>query len=1338
MGSNDVQIQIIGKDMATAAFNKVNNSAQEAAKSMESFANQSSMLNSVLSNAAGYSLAIMGINGIGDALQNSIGAAEEFYKTMETGSISMAGTLISMTTLNGQTLSWGQALSMSKDLMIQLSDAAIKTGSSSKEISDVFRAMLPASLNAKMTISQTLELASTLTTVGKAMGLQKTTLMRDISDLITGKNIQRTKLGSLLGISNKDIEDARSSVGGLYQFLSDRLKGEIEANNNYLNSLEGRINHFKESIARVGGMGLSPIFAAATKELSTLADEFVKIDEKSGKVIINPEIVTDLQEASQTAIIFGQQIGEIGKDVSVVAVPAVKLLGSGLKFAAENAELVTGAIAGWMIIGKARTIYTDIQAVTAGATTAQTVLGKAILTTETQYAQETAAAIKAAEAQKAVTVAAAEQEIQAKLAGATMETAATAAVMGQTELANAIRKAVIAQEEQTAISSRTSEIVTAMNIAIRDGQLSIAAAIAETNLSIEEQSQFVTIMGERYVTACEMAKMGQLELAQSILSTEIALAEEGTTASLTGAKTVAAATEGKAAQGVLTESIIATTGATVASGEAAVATSTATTAGLTTAATAAGKFKSVLWTLVGGWLGVAVAAGIALKAAWDYYDTIDKIKSYDKNSEVYYKNGKYYKRVEDKATDTPIKSAQFFQDFNSGNLEKANADMQYGYAGIGYHLQELSPEEYKAQYSYDEKQKKRREMQEAFENGDYSALLDTGNATNQVQQMEDALQNKYDTTEVGKKKTKKAKIPQTLHYSLLDNPNLQPYANEIEYAANTYGIDPNFLASIILTESNGDPNATSGAGAMGLGQLMPGTAAEMGVKNPYDPDENIMGSAQYAAGLYKTYGDYSLAAAGYNAGGQAVKKYGGIPPYEETQKYVKKVMGLYDSSNTYWSNDTEKSVEKEKQKRLQELKKANEQARKLADSMQGTINEDSATTYSSGMAKIMTDVANKDAEIAKLQVAGVNIEGLKTELDKYDEVLKKKLTDKWKLAWTEVKEDTSNTWAQVFDDYTAEANSEYNITVTKLKEERKEKLKSIAQSKSDYTAQLAIDDWYNAKVSQAAKKRNQEIEKSHREMINNLSDNGDYGSVIDNLNNNPQGEIKDLNKDGQKQLASEYVKIWDAAHSSIYADIATATDSFYSGMTDDISSFLSGTESAEKAVLNFGKTVENTMAKLLAQNISSKIAGGWLNTLFGGGSSSSSSGYLTNLSNYGISGLDYGDSSSYTFSNIPMFADGAKITGPTLGIIGEGKSDEVILPLDKHTFEKTGLIDKDSKNITLNQNSTPVTVNVVNRTGTQAAVTQNSSFDGQRYIVDVFMDAYSKNMNGVRTMMGAK
>lgn len=117
-----------------------------------------------------------------------------------------------------------------------------------------------------------------------------------------------------------------------------------------------------------------------------------------------------------------------------------------------------------------------------------------------------------------------------------------------------------------------------------------------------------------------------------------------------------------------------------------------------------------------------------------------------------------------------------------------------------------------------------------------------------------------------------------------------------QQAADTYGVDVKLLKCIAYAESNFRTNVTSGSGAMGVMQLMPKTAEGLGVRDAYDPQQNIMGGAKYISiQLERFDGNIEYALAAYNAGPNRVEEYGGIPPYEETQNYVKKIMNIYNS-----------------------------------------------------------------------------------------------------------------------------------------------------------------------------------------------------------------------------------------------------------------------------------------------------------------------------------------------------------------------------------------------------------------------------------------------------------
>lgn len=142
--------------------------------------------------------------------------------------------------------------------------------------------------------------------------------------------------------------------------------------------------------------------------------------------------------------------------------------------------------------------------------------------------------------------------------------------------------------------------------------------------------------------------------------------------------------------------------------------------------------------------------------------------------------------------------------------------------------------------------------------------------------------------------TKREKKKQPKNLTCDGKTLLKQFSSIIINNAKKHNLDPELIKAVISVESNGNCRARSRKGAMGLMQLMPSTARELGVNNPYDPSDNIAGGARYLKLMLKTFkGDMLLALAAYNAGPGAVLKYGGLPPYPETTQYVQKVLNVW-------------------------------------------------------------------------------------------------------------------------------------------------------------------------------------------------------------------------------------------------------------------------------------------------------------------------------------------------------------------------------------------------------------------------------------------------------------
>lgn len=123
------------------------------------------------------------------------------------------------------------------------------------------------------------------------------------------------------------------------------------------------------------------------------------------------------------------------------------------------------------------------------------------------------------------------------------------------------------------------------------------------------------------------------------------------------------------------------------------------------------------------------------------------------------------------------------------------------------------------------------------------------------------------------------------------NVDLQSLKQIAQSAAQEFNLDEDIFIALISAESAWNPNAVSPKGAKGLAQLMPDTARALGVADPFDPAQNLRGGAKFLRQMLDQFGSYELALAAYNAGPGAVRRYNGIPPYSETQNYVRKILG---------------------------------------------------------------------------------------------------------------------------------------------------------------------------------------------------------------------------------------------------------------------------------------------------------------------------------------------------------------------------------------------------------------------------------------------------------------
>jgi soluble lytic murein transglycosylase-like protein len=155
----------------------------------------------------------------------------------------------------------------------------------------------------------------------------------------------------------------------------------------------------------------------------------------------------------------------------------------------------------------------------------------------------------------------------------------------------------------------------------------------------------------------------------------------------------------------------------------------------------------------------------------------------------------------------------------------------------------------------------------------------------------------YAVGKIGANATVEANAPAQIRTTNAATARSARFDRMIEENAAAHGVSPHLVRAVIQQESGFNPSARSHKGAIGLMQLMPATATELGVSDPYDPSENIRGGVQYLKGLLVKFAqNVELALAAYNAGPTAVTRYGAVPPYRETRDYVKKIQSVVNAA----------------------------------------------------------------------------------------------------------------------------------------------------------------------------------------------------------------------------------------------------------------------------------------------------------------------------------------------------------------------------------------------------------------------------------------------------------
>jgi hypothetical protein len=1347
MAKNDVQINIIGKDMATPAFRSVSQAANTTSRDIDSLGNSAIKVNTILQSMLGFAVAQAGMEGLSDAFHASIGNALDYYKTMQTGQIAVAGTLMSVGYLNGKQIEWNQSLQMSTQIMKDLSDQAIRTGVSTQSFVSVFRAALPAALKSGMNIPQFEELLGPLMTEGKMLELPEVSLVRDVSDLMLGNNANRTKLANVLGITDTDIKKAQSE-NKLYDLLHNRLQGELMSNKQYLGTWEGTTNYMKESLSRAGGTAAAPSFEKMKEDIHDIADSLVHVNAETKEITLNPEAQKIFKEISDDAIAFEGQLRLIGSDFMNVFSPALEAGAYAAGFLARNLDTVARIYAAYFVASKVKKYWDDYQNGITGAAKANTVFGKSAEKARAEILAQEAASVQA----QRVANAQAASQTASKVTG-TVGTHSSSGTVQQQELAK-----------------------------------STAAA----NVALKEQAVIGVQAGEAVATGSVAGKTAQGELAAQTVYTTEAMGTQAEAARANAAQNVAGAAAVKTAQAETNAVVLAGAGAHATTGRAAAKTAETTITGLAKAQIMLKASLSGILALAGGWLGVAAATGIAISAYMDYRN--QQLKEDVKhtqyiNGHVMYadKDGNFYEKktvgglgshIEDTVKFDPDQETQKAywaaeeenkkqwqieeQNKISSMVKETSAGIEKQIGDITYNPNLPNDEDEKAKKAAD----KAAQAQQKYANTIQSNadLIEKANEKmrNIIASLEEQLMNftgsQYDIDMASAKKQYLSNLKSinndsvTLKtVSMKTMQNMSGSGNDmvsvIEQAAQQLNFDPKLALAIAMRESGGDTLGgitndayNSKSGATGAFQILDGqdvadgNGGRVSISDLYpeyktDPTENALAGITMLIDKINEAGDTW----------EGVKNYG-----EGTEEYVKAIQDNYNAIQSgvnlaptgrkkYTSPDAPKAINLNEQVYQETMNKA------TRDWLIRVRKQYSETAQTQMALPGTEDQAGLIEEQYKESIAEIN--------DKKRDLLKSvggSSSDPQEKARAE-----------------AQVQEAVNAETLKAEHEKEQKLRSLRQQEYEdqvsYIDSIAyLDDDYQAHTDSLHKAELESIIGYDREQLQSAKLTQAERIELEKDYVEKKKEYEEIaKKDFNEGLKYMYKQI------KLYTqDSGTALSDGWSTIASDITSSFdnmlteneSGAKRLENLYVNIGNTILNTMMKIILQGLIMNsimkafgidTSGDLLSTNTTKAISSLNLGTVSSGFNYKSSyGIDYNASGGYitgpgtsTSDSIPSYLSNGKYVVSAKGVQSVGTSflDAINKGYVKR-FANGGAVSGGT--VSAGGSIPNVKVNIVNQTGSQiSAENTNVSVDRDAYVMGIVLKSLSTNKYGSRSAL---
>ena len=843
-------------------------------------------------------------------------------------------------------------------------------------------------------------------------------------------------------------------------------------------------------------------------------------------------------------------------------------------------------------------------------------------------------------------------------------------------------------------------------------------ALNGTALAAERAGASMTAAHTGAARSGQVAAGAERELALATTAT-------GNAAVIAGEKNVAAKTQAAIATAGTTTVTNTLTVATTATGNAAVTAGTKTVGAMATATTAVGSLTRAVWTLMGGWLGVAAATGYAIYKLSEY----GRAQEAERKNRTYNIDGKRY--VEE--------NGEFYRYAHTASSVEKEYTNTYGADADNKELVTDAATKEKLNDAWWERHK---------DDEDYQAQLKAEAAAQEAEE-----KNKADMERLQKELMDSLAIGSSGEAAQAPKEKAAPAPTnyDVEYPIGRLAADiaaghpqgeqwmGNITPDATIQCDSYTANIYAEAGIDSIG----GQSTE-GIIN--DDAFRAAGAYHSAGGGYEPEAGDLVDFAGHvgiymgNGMVNSRQSSGGVQTIsmDEAESYFGAVQGygsLAEATGgrtvTERRSGTREDAEaaRQAQEAARKLEQGKKDAVSLFQAMANGISGMEDTSYMQDVQKIQQDVQDKRQQINKIKESGVSqktVDILNKQLDEYAEAMARQTAEKQRAALAQVADEAKSMNAEVLHDYEALAQAEYSTTVRKLAEERKEKEKEVMRDKDDWQSKAAVSEWYYAKLAKAEEKRRQDLKRAHEEYIEYLQSEGKVAELVAHLGS-VEGKTETegtLNMEGQEKLARTYVKIWKAAHGSMAGYIADVGESVYSALSDSMTEFIRGAKSAKDVLKDFGNSVLSMIAKIAAQRLAARWVDGILGAFgMGGGAMASpmggafsSIGYKSPMADFHLAG---------GAPRLKMFARGGIVTAPTLAMIGEGGEHEAVIPLNERNLSAMGGGKRDGGG---------VIVNITNKTDSKVGV-ENKRFDASlnKMVLDIVVDGASRNIGGFGT-----